>query len=237
MVENYSKQIKIGTKKSHSAAENTKFVASFLRGVVDKQSYRTLVANLYFVYSALEDVAGHLKDNPEVSPILSDALNRHDALVKDLNYFYGEGWHETIYPSPATKKYIDRIREVGRGEHQYLFVGHHYTRYMGDLSGGQILKGIAQKSLKLGDEAFNFYEFKDILNPVDFKNNYRGTLNCLPLTQTQVDAIITEANYAFRLNMYMFDELSGDVAKSTLQIILGLLGDFFSEMIVSKRFR
>ena len=236
MVEDFAKQIKVGTKKSHSAAENTKFVASFLRGVVSKESYRTLVANLYFVYTALEDVAEHLKDNDEVSPLLFDELKRHGALAKDLDYFYGEGWHETIYPSPATKRYIDRIREIGRQD-PVLFIGHHYTRYMGDLSGGQILKGIAKRSLKLGDEAFNFYEFKDILNPVDFKNNYRGTLNCLPLTQTQVDAIITEANYAFRLNMYMFDELAGDAAKSTLQIILAFLGDFVAEMIVSKRFR
>ena len=236
MVEDFAKQIKVGTKKSHSAAENTKFVASFLRGVVNKESYRTLVANLYFVYTALEDVAEHLKENDEVSPLLFDELKRHKSLAKDLDYFYGEGWHENIYPSDATKRYIDRIREVGRQE-PYLFIGHHYTRYMGDLSGGQILKGIAKRSLKLDDEAFNFYEFKDILNPVDFKNNYRGTLNCLPLTQTQVDAIITEANYAFRLNMYMFDELAGDAAKSTLQIILGFLGDFLSEMIVSKRFR
>ena len=236
MVEDFAKQIKVGTKKSHSAAENTKFVASFLRGVVSKESYRTLVANLYFVYTALEDVAEHLKENDEVSPLLFDELKRHGALAKDLDYFYGEGWHETIYPSPATKRYIDRIREIGRQD-PVLFIGHHYTRYMGDLSGGQILKGIAKRSLKLDDEAFNFYEFKDILNPVDFKNNYRGTLNCLPLTQTQVDAIITEANYAFRLNMYMFDELAGDAAKSTLQIILAFLGDFVAEMIVSKRFR
>ena len=77
MVEDFAKQIKVGTKKSHSAAENTKFVASFLRGVVNKESYRTLVANLYFVYTALEDVAEHLKENDEVSPLLFDELKRH----------------------------------------------------------------------------------------------------------------------------------------------------------------
>ena len=108
---------------------------------------------------------------------------------------------------------------------------------MGDLSGGQILKGIAQKSLKLGDEAFNFYNFKDIESPVKFKNNYRETLNNLPLSQSQVDGIITEANYAFRLNMYMFEELVGDAPKTVLQIIFGILQDILAEMIVSKRFR
>ena len=35
----FSKEIKEGTKKSHSAAENTAFVKSFLRGVVSKDSY------------------------------------------------------------------------------------------------------------------------------------------------------------------------------------------------------
>ena len=236
MVEDFASQIKLGTKKSHSMAENTSFVTSFLRGVVSEESYRTLVSNLYFVYTALEDVAEHLKDNDQVSPILFDELKRHRSLADDLDYFYGEGWHETIYPSDATKVYIERIREVARQE-PHLFIGHHYTRYMGDLSGGQILKGIAKKSLKIGDEAFNFYEFKDIPNPVAFKNNYRGTLNCLPLTQTEVDGIITEANNAFRLNMYMFEELAGSAPKTMLQIIGTLFGDFIAEMIVSKRFR
>ena len=115
MVEDFAKQIKVGTKKSHSAAENTKFVASFLRGVVNKESYRTLVANLYFVYTALEDVAEHLKENDEVSPLLFDELKRHKSLAKDLDYFYGEGWHENIYPSEATKVYINRIRELAKG--------------------------------------------------------------------------------------------------------------------------
>jgi heme oxygenase len=217
-------------------AENTSFVTSFLRGVVSEESYRTLVSNLYFVYTALEDVAEHLKDNDQVSPILFDELKRHRSLADDLDYFYGEGWHETIYPSDATKVYIERMREVARQE-PHLFIGHHYTRYMGDLSGGQVLKGIAKKSLKIGDEAFNFYEFKDTPHAVAFKNNYRGTLNCLPLTQTEVDGIITEANHAFRLNMHMFEELAGSAPKTMLQIIATLFGDFISEMIVSKRFR
>ncbi|MCP9905418.1 biliverdin-producing heme oxygenase, partial [Cyanobium sp. BA5m-10] len=44
-------QLREGTKKAHTMAENTGFVSCFLKGVVDKASYRTLVADLYFVYS------------------------------------------------------------------------------------------------------------------------------------------------------------------------------------------
>ena len=35
--------LKEGTKKSHTAAENTKFVSSFLRGVLDPEEYRKLL--------------------------------------------------------------------------------------------------------------------------------------------------------------------------------------------------
>ena len=49
-----AQQLKEGTKQSHSAAENTKFVSSFLKGVVSREGYRQLVANYYFIYHAME---------------------------------------------------------------------------------------------------------------------------------------------------------------------------------------
>ena len=55
-------QLREGTKKSHTMAENTGFVSCFLKGVVDKASYRKLVADLYFVYSAMEEEIGKLTD-------------------------------------------------------------------------------------------------------------------------------------------------------------------------------
>ena len=42
-------QLREGTKKSHTMAENTGFVACFLKGVVEKKSYRKLISDLYFV--------------------------------------------------------------------------------------------------------------------------------------------------------------------------------------------
>ena len=50
----FSKELKEATKVSHSAAENTKFVAGFLRGVVDPEDYRKLIANFWYVYSTME---------------------------------------------------------------------------------------------------------------------------------------------------------------------------------------
>ena len=219
-IDTFAKQLKEGTKKSHSAAENTTFVKSFLRGVVSKESYRALVNDLYFVYCALEEEVSNLKDHPVIGNLQLPDLNRRDALEMDLRYYYGPIWRSLIKPSEACERYVNRIREVAKNEPE-LLVGHHYTRYLGDLSGGQILKGIAEKALELGNgQGLKFYDFEKIKNTKAYKAHYKGILNTLDLDQHQVDAIIVEANYAFRLNMYMFDTLEGNWFKSLLQIFV-----------------
>ena len=219
-VDNFAIQLKEGTKKSHSAAENTTFVKSFLRGVVNKESYRALVNDLYFVYCALEEEVSNLKDHPVIGNLQLSDLERKDALEMDLRYYYGPIWRSLIKPSEACERYVNRIHEVAKNEPE-LLVGHHYTRYLGDLSGGQILKGIAQKALELGDgQGLKFYDFEKIDDTKAYKAGYRGILNDLPIDQHQADAIIVEANYAFRLNMYMFDTLEGNWFKSILKIFI-----------------
>ena len=216
----FSTQIKEGTKKSHSAAENTSFVASFLRGVVNKESYRTLITDLYYVYSAMEEEIDELQDHPIVGHINLSDLNRVESLEKDLRYYYGPIWRSLIDPSEACENYVNRIRDVAKNEPEIL-VGHHYTRYLGDLSGGQILKGIAQKAMELGDgQGLSFYEFENIPDAKAYKACYKGILNHLDLDQKQVDAIIEEANYAFKLNMDMFNSLEGNWFQSLLQIFI-----------------
>ena len=223
----FSKELKIGTKKSHSAAENTSFVASFLRGVVSKESYKKLVSDLYFVYSAMEEEVEKLKDHPIIGQLQLSDLNRVNALEQDLRFFYGPIWRSLITPSEACNQYVNRIREVAKNEPE-LLVGHHYTRYLGDLSGGQILKGIAEKALALGDgQGLKFYDFEKIEDTKAYKAGYRGILDGLPITEHQANAIIVEANYAFRLNMYMFDTLEGNWIQSLLQMIISFIKGFF----------
>ena len=223
----FSKELKIGTKKSHSAAENTSFVASFLRGVVDKESYKKLVSDLYFVYSAMEEEVDKLKDHPIIGQLQLSDLKRVNALEQDLRFFYGPIWRSLVTPSEACNQYVNRIREVAKNEPE-LLVGHHYTRYLGDLSGGQILKGIAEKALALGDgQGLKFYDFEKIEDTKAYKAGYRGILDGLPITEQQANAIIVEANYAFRLNMYMFDTLEGNWIQSLLQMVISFIKGLF----------
>ncbi len=216
----FSKELKEGTSKSHSAAENTKFVSSFLRGVVSEENYRGLIANFYFVYRAMEEEISKHKSDPTIGQVYYKSLERTNFLERDLRYFYGPNWRSIVVPTEACQQYVNRIREV----EPYLLIAHHYTRYIGDLSGGVILRGIAEKALTLPKgEGLHFYDFPDISDAKEFKTSYRTQLDSIPLTEQQKNAIIVEANYAFRLNMYMFDELEGNATKSLWKMFVNFI--------------
>ena len=214
----FSKKIKKDTSKSHSMAENTGFVTNFLAGVVSKDSYKQLIADFYFIYTALEEQVEKFKDDPFIAPIAFDELKRVPALEKDCEFYWGENWRNTISPTDACKNYVKRVKKINAK----FLVGHHYTRYLGDLSGGQILRNIANKSMNLNGEGLAFYEFEGISNPGNFKNRYRTAVDNLPITWSDGELIINEANYAFKLNMDVFDEIGSSRPFPLLSTIKGL---------------
>lgn len=233
MTGNLATQLREGTSKSHSMAENVSFVKSFLGGVVDKDSYRKLVSNLYFVYSAMEEAMEKNQDNPIIAPIYFRELNRRKSLEKDLEYFYGENWRTTILISDATQLYVDRIAMVSE-ERPELLVAHAYTRYLGDLSGGQILKKIAQRAMNLSDgKGLSFYEFDDVNDEQQFKQNYKKALDSLGLDLTLADQIVAEANLSFTMNMKMFQELDTNFTKVLVKLIMNFFSSVFPTSKIS----
>lgn len=208
---NLATMLREGTKKSHTMAENVGFVKCFLKGVVEKKSYRKLVTNLYYVYSAMEEEMEKLQDNPVLSKVYFPELNRQKSLEQDLHYYYGPNWKKEISLSDAGKAYVARIREIANSRPE-LLLAHLYTRYLGDLSGGQILKKIAQKAMGLTDgEGTAFYEFADIPDEKAFKTKYREAMDNLPIDQQTAEDIVDEANAAFSMNMKLFQELEGNL--------------------------
>lgn len=214
MSSNLATKLREGTKKAHTMAENVGFVKCFLKGVVEPTSYRKLVANLYFVYSAMEEEMERHQQHPILSNMYFKELNRQRSLEQDLKYYYGNQWREQISLSPAGEAYVQRIREVSNTAPE-LLISHLYTRYLGDLSGGQILKGIAQRAMNLADgQGTAFYEFAEISDEKQFKNTYRQRLDELPIDEAKADRIVEEANAAFGMNMKMFNELEGNLIKA-----------------------
>lgn len=207
-------RLREGTKQSHTAAENTAFMKCFLKGIVEVVPFRKLLANLYFVYSTLEAELKSHQNHPILSQVYFQELDRQKNLEQDLAFYYGEEWRSQIVPLKAGQIYVDRILEISHRDPVCL-IAHCYTRYMGDLSGGQALKQIVRSALDLpSDRGTTFYEFEQ-LPTIEakkiFKEKYRLILDTLELEEEAIARIIEEANYAFTLNRNVVNELEADV--------------------------
>jgi heme oxygenase (biliverdin-producing, ferredoxin) len=213
MSHNLAQKLRSGTQESHTAAENMRFMKCFVQGVVDRDCFAKFLSNLYYIYSELEAALQHYKDHSVIGALYFPELNRKTNLEKDLEFYYGREWRTKIAPLKATQNYISRIRELSTTAPE-LLIGHAYTRYMGDLSGGQLLQKVAQTVLHLsGYEGTSFYNFEQIPDKTAFKNKYRQALDSLTIDEATADKIVAEANNAFCFNMQIAQELEEAIIK------------------------
>lgn len=221
-----AQRLREGTQHSHTAAENTAFMKCFLKGIVEREPFRKLLANLYFVYSTLESELHRHQDHPIVGAMYFPELNRTAHLESDLAFYYGDHWREQIMPLPAGEVYVQRLRDLANTD-PVLLIAHAYTRYMGDLSGGQALKNIVRSALNLpADRGTALHEFEQLPTAEDkraFKEKYRDALNALPIDDATIQRIVNEANYAFALNRDVVHELEADVKAAIGEHVFDLL--------------
>jgi len=128
----------------------------------------------------------------------TSALRRTETLVADLRHHLGlsEGQPlELAPPSRAARQFVERLQWLAR-ERPLLLLAHAYTRYMGDLRGGQILSRAASKAYGAGGTAF--YDFQLVgssaMELKAFKKRYRASLDELRLSAEDADALVEEAN-------------------------------------------
>ncbi|MEV4923609.1 biliverdin-producing heme oxygenase [Streptomyces roseoverticillatus] len=204
----FSTLIRTASHEQHTEAENSTFMSDMLGGRLGVDAYRRYTEQLWFVYRALESTAGSLADDPVAGPFLRPELARTTELERDLAHLGGPDWRSGLEPLPATARYAARIEECAR-DWPAGYVAHHYTRYLGDLSGGQIIRGTAEKTwgfARKGD-GVRFYVFEAIGNPAAFKREYRELLDALPVDDLEKQRVVDECKRAFALNTAVFQDL------------------------------
>ncbi len=198
------------TKAVHDSAEGTPYIQQLLAGALPLAAYTALVAQNYAIYQALEAAAERWRDDPVAGPFVLDELTRVPHLQADLHQLLGDQWAATAanLKLPATNRYASRIRETAT-DRPDAFIAHHYVRYLGDLSGGQIIKAAVTRIYgENGHRSTGFYTFDRIQQIKPFRDAYRELLDQAPLTLYQQRQVVAEAVSAFELNRAVFAELA-----------------------------
>ncbi|MFD9593241.1 heme oxygenase (biliverdin-producing) [Kitasatospora sp. NPDC059973] len=208
----FSTVLRTASSEEHEAAEQSSFMSRLLGGRLGIDAYADLTGQLWYVYRALEGRTPELADHPVAGPFIDRALLRTAAIERDLEHLRGPGWREGLAPLPATAAYVARVEELA-AEWPAGYIAHHYTRYLGDLSGGQIIRGIAEKTwgFERKGDGVRFYVFEEVDNPAAFKRDYRAKLDAAGLALDDIERrrVVEECKRAFVLNGAILHDLDG----------------------------
>lgn len=198
------------TAEAHKSAETSSFIDELLTGRACPSAWGVLAVQQWVIYKALEDtIASHYVDHPLLAPLHDQELLRVPAIEADLRTLFGTDVFVRMARGelavlPATAGYAAALRESHTVE---MMVAHHYVRYLGDLSGGQIIATMLKRHYNVPDAALHFYRFEGIPKYKRYKDDYREALNGLPTTDAQREKILAEAVRAFEFNEAVFADI------------------------------
>lgn len=204
----FSQALRERTWSSHGDSEGADFMKDLMTGKGTRDDYIALVAQHFFIYEAIEATAEQFAHDPVAAPFITSQLTRLPAIKADLEFLIGADWREQITALPTAAAYAGRVREIAAQNWAGGFIAHHYTRYLGDLSGGQVIRTIMQRQFGFETNGVGFYLFDEIAKPKEFKNTYRDQLDAVEWDDAERDRVIDEVLAAYKFNTDLFVDLS-----------------------------
>lgn len=181
-------------------------MGALLKGRLSLPGYLAMLRSLLVIYDALEAGMRRHRLHPLLAPIFDPTLERGAALRADLEALAGPAWETEIPVSAAAIRYRDELARAG-DLRPTILLAHAWVRYIGDLSGGQILSRVIPKAMPAVRDALAFYSFASVPDPHARAQRWREALDALPLSLDDQAVIILEAQEAFRRHIVLFAEL------------------------------
>lgn len=183
-------------------------MAELIRGRLPRERYSVLLRNLHAVYTALEAALQAQPPHAAWACVDHPAQHRRAALEADLCALQGPAWADELPLMPSAQAYAARLAQLADHASADL-VAHVYTRSLGDLHGGQILRQRVARMLDLPDSRGTaFYDFGSEEAVQALRQRLRGALAGLPATAAEEEAIVAEACWSFAQHVLLFNELA-----------------------------
>jgi heme oxygenase len=186
----------------HERAHHSTYMAALLGGDLPVEAYTLLAEQYLGIYGALEAKAAELAADPVAGPFVIDELHRVPALEQDVAALGGSVTAPRLLPE--TEAYVARLGEADTAR----FVAHHYTRYLGDLAGGQVVGKLLEKTYGITGPGALFYDFSALGSPSRFRVRYRALLDEAPWDEIEQRRVCDEAVRAFELNIAVLEGMA-----------------------------
>jgi heme oxygenase (biliverdin-producing, ferredoxin) len=193
-------RLRLATRSLHAEAERSGAMASLVQGRLPHAGYQRLLAELHRLYGALEAALDANAARPWLAGVWAGPLRRTAALAHDL------GPAAAAPACDAATAYVQRLQQLG-GEGDPALLAHVYTRYLGDLHGGQILQALVRR--RYPGQTTSFYDFGGAEAVATLRHGLRDALAAVPLAPPEADRVVAEACWSFEQHRRLFEALDG----------------------------
>jgi heme oxygenase len=167
--------------------------------------YGLYLRNLLPAYREMEQALQRHRTLPGLGYMAQASLHRAGRIETDLGILAGRGWPSALPLLSAGRNYAERVRWVGAEEAELLYA-HAYTRYLGDLYGGQTLRRHLMRRFGSQFRATAFTEFPAIAGIRGFAAGFSAALDEGGRNVADSGSVVEEAAVAFQLNIALSEE-------------------------------
>ena len=202
--------IRASSSEQHRGTEQRSFITDLMGGKLSLADYTRYLAQYGWLYEVLEATVARvdLDAIPGLAVLFDPELARMASIESDLVALGAADWRQTHPPLAATIAYAEHLASLGEADGVRV-LAHHYTRYLGDLSGGQAIAALVARHYAATPEQLSFYRFDAIDSVVQYKRGYREGMNALALSSDDIDLLVREVDSSFTFNGSLFDALLG----------------------------
>ena len=195
--------IKERTAAAHERAESHVFIRALLSGQLNVRALVQMMESLVPVYDQLETSLREASTDASVALFDHRRLDRTTRLRDDLRAL---GRRDPVAVEPASRAYADAIRHSTTSPQRLL--AHHYTRYLGDLAGGQAIARLVQRHYEVPSTVLSYYDFSDLGDLTHYRKQYKALLDLVPWSPTEQAEFITECQVSFEASSRLFSDLA-----------------------------
>jgi heme oxygenase (biliverdin-producing, ferredoxin) len=193
-----SHRLREATRDLHQQLERGAFIQSLLRGDCRREDYAAYLSLLAPIYTVLEEL---LQGGAAAElATLAAPYRRSAALQRDLAFFGVRACSDDEVPLARHLRHL-----ALHAPHRLTAIV--YIRYLGDLSGGQVVAKLLRRHLGLQEDGLAFYHFDTFPDIAAAKSRLRQELDDLPLSPSQLDDVEDEARACFTAHIEAFATL------------------------------
>lgn len=197
-------RMKEETLEAHDESKDSGFAVTIMSGEWSPLAFVEWQRALYPVYNTLETVLKKNRKDPILSIFDHRKLDRSERILHDLATY---GVDPVLDPSPlpCVQDYVACVADTDGSTPRVL--AYHYTRYMGDMIGGQVIARSMKEKYGMSDDSLTCYDFKELGDLHHYRKNYKILIELLPWSDEEREQFVDEIKTAYKINAVLFEQL------------------------------